>query len=50
MLAPPVPIPPTTPPPTTSWFCRTLLEPVQRLLKQGLTPEQLALTLALGVA
>lgn len=50
MLAPPVPIPPTTPPPTTSWFRRTLLEPVQRLLKQGLTPDQLALTLALGVA
>lgn len=50
MLAPPVPIPPPPPPPTTSWFRRTLLEPVKGWLKQGLTPDQLARTLALGVA
>lgn len=50
MLSPPVPNSPGNPPPTTSWFRRTLLEPVQGLLKQGLAPDQLALTLALGVA
>ena len=50
MLSSPVPIPPGNPLPTTSWFRRTVIEPVQRLLKQGLAPDQLALTLALGVA
>ncbi len=49
-MPPPVPIPPSNPPPTTSWFRRTLLEPVKGWLKQGLTPDRLALTLALGVA
>ena len=51
MLIPPVPVPPPTNlPAPTGWFRRTLLEPVQRLLKTGLAPDQLALTLALGVA
>lgn len=50
MLASPVPFPPASPPPPTSWFRRTLLNPVLHLLKQGLAPDQLALTLALGVA
>ena len=51
MLTSPTPVPPpTNRPAPPSWFRRTLLEPVQRLLKKGLAPDQLALTLALGVA
>lgn len=50
MLSAPEPVPFIGPPPPTSWFRRTLLEPVKGWLKQGLTPDRLALTLALGVA
>ncbi|WP_201980191.1 DUF2062 domain-containing protein [Hymenobacter rubidus] len=35
--------------PPTSWFRRRVLDPLVGLLRQGLAPEQLALTVALGV-
>lgn len=38
---------PSDTPPPTSWFQR-LLKPLRDLLRQGLTPHQLALTVALG--
>ena len=37
----------STPPP--GWFRRRVIEPVLGLLRQGLSPEQLALTVAVGV-
>ena len=40
--------PPVAPPPS-SWFRRRVLDPLLNLLKQGLGPGQLALTVALGV-
>ncbi len=47
-----MPLPPTsasTPPSSQGWFRRRVLSPVLGLLRQGLAPEQLALTVALGV-
>lgn len=45
------PAPETTAPvPAGSWLRRRLLDPLLGLLRQGLSPEQLALTVALGVA
>ncbi|WP_073110451.1 DUF2062 domain-containing protein [Hymenobacter daecheongensis] len=44
----PSPLPPPSPP--TSWLRRRVLEPVRNLLRQGLAPAELALTVALGVA
>ncbi len=41
--------PPLTPPPPASWLRRRVLDPLLNLLKQGLAPGQLALTVALGV-
>ncbi|GAA3932954.1 DUF2062 domain-containing protein [Hymenobacter algoricola] len=42
--------PPLPPPPTAGWVRRYLLDPLRNVLRQGLTPPQLALTVALGVA
>ncbi|MBC6609989.1 DUF2062 domain-containing protein [Hymenobacter sp. BT507] len=42
--------PPPPPEPSPSWLRRRVLLPLQNLLKQGLTPHQLALTTAVGVA
>lgn len=41
--------PPADPSPPASWFRRRVLDPLLGLLKQGLAPGQLALTVALGV-
>ncbi|MDU0372779.1 DUF2062 domain-containing protein [Hymenobacter endophyticus] len=41
---------PASPEPPTSWWRRKLLQPLLNLLKQGLTPQQLALTIVLGTA
>ena len=41
--------PPLAPPPAASWLRRRVLDPLLNLLKQGLAPGQLALTVALGV-
>ena len=41
--------PPFAPPPPASWLHRRVLDPLLNLLKQGLAPGQLALTVALGV-
>lgn len=41
-------LPPPATPPSSNWLRRRLLEPLRDLLRQGLTPHQLALTLALG--
>ncbi|WP_169513197.1 DUF2062 domain-containing protein [Hymenobacter aerophilus] len=45
---------PSLPPPATpaprSWWQRRLLDPLLGLLRQGLTPHQLALTVVLGTA
>ncbi|SNC61565.1 Uncharacterized conserved protein, DUF2062 family [Hymenobacter gelipurpurascens] len=41
-------IPPPVTPPSSSWWRRRLVEPLRDLLRQGLTPHQLALTIALG--
>jgi uncharacterized protein (DUF2062 family) len=38
-----------TPPISSSWWRRRIVEPVLNILRQGLTPKQLALTVALGV-
>ncbi|GAA4365370.1 hypothetical protein GCM10023185_35580 [Hymenobacter saemangeumensis] len=38
-----------TPPPQGSWFRRKLILPLLDVLKQGLSPEQLALTFAVGI-
>ncbi|WP_426061962.1 DUF2062 domain-containing protein [Hymenobacter sp. B1770] len=50
----PTPLPPslpeTTPAPPASWLRRRVLAPLLGLLRQGLSPSQLALTVALGVA
>ena len=50
----PLPLTPTpetaAPAPASSWLRRRLLDPLVGLLRQGLSPEQLALTVALGVA
>ncbi|MDF7811901.1 DUF2062 domain-containing protein [Hymenobacter sp. YC55] len=45
---PPVSLPPR-PPAQPSWWRRRVVEPVLNILKQGLTPKQLSLTVALGV-
>ncbi|OWP62046.1 hypothetical protein CDA63_16220 [Hymenobacter amundsenii] len=39
-----------TPVPPASWWRRRVLQPLLNLLQQGLTPHQLALTVALGSA
>ena len=39
----------TAPPPAEGWFRRRVVAPVLGLLRQGLSPEQLALTVAVGV-
>lgn len=44
----PVAVPPVAPP--HSWFRRRVIDPFLGLLKAGLSPEQLALTVGLGVA
>lgn len=44
----PSPVPVAEPP--AGWWRRRLLQPVLNLLRQGLTPQQLALTVALGTA
>ena len=43
-----LPVSSTVPPPA-GWFRRRVLAPLVGLLRQGLAPEQLALTVALGV-
>ncbi|WP_165370438.1 DUF2062 domain-containing protein [Hymenobacter persicinus] len=48
--SPAPPVPPPTPPRSANWLRRYLLDPVRNLLRQGLTPPQLALTVAWGVA
>ncbi|MBO3270961.1 DUF2062 domain-containing protein [Hymenobacter defluvii] len=48
MVEPAAPLPPSSSPP--SWLRRRVLLPLQNILKQGLTPHQLALTTAVGVA
>ena len=48
LVEPTAPLPPTSPPP--SWLRRRVVLPLQNLLKQGLTPHQLALTTAVGIA
>lgn len=45
----PLPPPPLASPPPASWLRRRVLDPLLNLLKQGLAPGQLALTVALGV-
>lgn len=42
--------PPLPPAPARSWLRRRVLDPLLDLLKAGLAPEQLALTVGLGVA
>lgn len=50
MPAPPLPDSvPALPAAPGGWFRRRVLEPLLGLLRQGLAPEQLALTVALGV-
>ena len=44
-----LPPPPLATPPAASWLRRRVLTPLLHLLKQGLSPGQLALTVALGV-
>ena len=44
----PLPPPPLAPPPA-SWLRRRVLDPLLSLLREGLAPGQLALTVALGV-
>ncbi|MDB5236776.1 MAG: hypothetical protein JWR44_3769 [Hymenobacter sp.] len=39
----------TVPSPPSSWVRRKVLDPLLGLLRQGLAPEQLALTVALGI-
>ncbi|SFQ52993.1 DUF2062 domain-containing protein [Hymenobacter arizonensis] len=46
----PPPLPEITPAPPASWLRRRVLTPLLGLLRQGLSPSQLALTVALGVA
>jgi uncharacterized protein (DUF2062 family) len=46
ILPPAEPLP--EPAPTGNWFRRRVVQPFLNLLKQGLAPEQLALTVALG--
>jgi uncharacterized protein (DUF2062 family) len=49
-LPPPIPeITPAAPAPPASWLRRRVLAPLLNLLRQGLSPSQLALTVALGV-
>ena len=43
------PPPPLAPPLPASWLRRRVLDPFLNLLKQGLAPSQLALTVALGI-
>ncbi|WP_054412550.1 DUF2062 domain-containing protein [Hymenobacter sp. DG25A] len=45
-----LPSSPVTPPPPVGWFRRRALEPLLNLLRQGLSPRQLALTVALATA
>lgn len=40
---------PTPPPRPASWWQRRLVEPLRNILRQGLTPPQLALTVAVGI-
>ncbi|MBG8553887.1 DUF2062 domain-containing protein [Hymenobacter guriensis] len=47
MSIPPAPVPESAPP---GWLRRKLLMPLLNILKQGLTPRQLALTVALGIS
>ncbi|PJJ60723.1 DUF2062 domain-containing protein [Hymenobacter chitinivorans] len=42
-------LPATPPPRPDSWWRRRVVEPLRNILKQGLTPPQLALTVALAV-
>ena len=46
----PPPVSPSAPLPPPSWLRRRILDPLLDLLKAGLSPEQLALTVGLGVA
>ncbi|MDO7851508.1 DUF2062 domain-containing protein [Hymenobacter convexus] len=46
----PLPLAPAPAAPPRSWLRRRLLDPLLDLLKAGLTPSQLALTVALGAA
>ena len=46
----PLPPPPLVPPPPASWLRRRVIAPLLDLLKAGLSPEKLALTVGLGVA
>ncbi|GAA4050253.1 hypothetical protein GCM10022409_41280 [Hymenobacter glaciei] len=46
----PLPPPPLVPPPPASWLRRRVFNPLLDLLKAGLSPEKLALTVGLGVA
>ena|GEM_PF-1187912 len=41
---------PLPPPRRPGWVRRVLLDPLRNVLRQGLTPNQLALTVAIGVA
>ncbi|MBD2768889.1 DUF2062 domain-containing protein [Hymenobacter sp. BT664] len=50
-LPPPIPETTSAPPaPPANWLRRRVLGPLLSLLRQGLSPSQLALTVALGVA
>lgn len=44
------PVPPPVSAPSPNWFRRRVVDPLQGLLRQGLTPHQLALTIVLGSA
>ena len=45
-----LPASPNVPSPPAGWFRRRVMAPLSGLLRQGLAPEQLALTVALGVS
>ncbi|RSK45078.1 DUF2062 domain-containing protein [Hymenobacter rigui] len=46
----PPPVAVSAPEPPPSWWRRRIVQPVLNLLRQGLTPHQLALTVVLGTA